>query len=268
MTGCSLRWASWRRGRAGTVLGIAPWCVLVLLLALVAGCGGPRVNVPRSEFVPFTPEQKAVLATRAAHEYRIQEGDVLKVYFPYERALNQEFVHVLSDGSVNLVGIDRVVLAGLTMAQADSILTASYSRDYREPELSVIMQESRGRRVYVLGEVSDPGVYVVPSGGIDIMSAITMASGFTENAAREGTLIVRVTLEGYQYQEVNLKDFGAGPFAGSAVMQLQPFDVVYVPRRRIADFGYFTRNVLNGISSMTRITADIYSIAKGQPGRY
>jgi polysaccharide export outer membrane protein len=263
MTGCRLRKAGRGRGRdvaivAGAMLG---------LLALV-GCGGTGAYAPRSEFIVFSPEQKTEIATQAANEYRIQEGDVLKVYFAYERNLNQDFVHVLSDGSVNLVGVDRIELAGLTMAQADSVLTFAYSREYREPALSVMIQETRGRRVYVLGEVSDPGSYVVPTEGMDVMSAIAMASGFTENAARDGTLIVRVTKEGYEFREINLKEFGTAQFAASAVVQLQSLDIVYVPRSRVGDFGYFAKTVLAGISYVTRVAYDVFNIANGTTGRY
>ena len=65
---------------------------LLLLLAL-AGCGGAPSFVPRSEFIPYSPEQKVVLEEQATRPYRIQEDDILKVYFAYERNLNQDFVH-------------------------------------------------------------------------------------------------------------------------------------------------------------------------------
>ncbi len=240
----------------------------VLLLAALAGCGGAHPYVPRNEMVAFGPEQKADIEAQATHSYRIQEGDILKINFAYERDLNQENVLVLSDGTASLVGIDQIRLAGLTLSEADSALTAAYSREYREPALSVKIEKTLGRRVYVLGEVRDPGTYAIPLGGIDIMSAISLASGFTEDAAREGTLIVRVTGEGYQFQEVNLKTFGSAQFVRLATIPLESFDIVYVPRSRVADFAYFAKSVLSGIGTFTRIVYDSYNISKGLPGRY
>ncbi len=262
MTGCSLVRSTRDLARR------APVSLSILLLAVLAGCGGTRPSVPRSEFIPFSPEQKATLEEQGLRAYRIQEGDILRVYFAYERNLNQDWVHVLSDGSVGLVGIEPVKLAGLTMAEADSVITLAYSHEYREPKLSVMIQESKGRRIYVLGEVRDPGVYMVPHDGMDVMSAITMASGFTEDAAKSGTIVARVTKEGYQFQEVNLDNFGKAAFAANAVVPLESFDIVYVPRSRVADFGYFAQKVLAGTGYFSRIIYDVYNVSRGATGRY
>jgi protein involved in polysaccharide export with SLBB domain len=240
----------------------------VLLSSGLAGCGGTHTYPPRSDLVPFTTEQRTTLDTQAGRAYRIQEGDVLKVYFAYERDLNQDGVVVLSDGAASLLGVDRITLAGLTIAEADSALTLAYSHEYREPALSVMIQETQGRRVYVLGEVRNPGYYQVPVGGIEIMNAITMASGFTDDAARDGTLVVRVTNEGYQFQEVDLDGFGSAQFAPLSAMPLRAYDIVYVPRSRTGDFGYFTRTVLVGLGYITRMAYDIYNITHGLTGRY
>lgn len=246
------------------LMGVAAF----LTLTVLAGCGGGPAYLARNEFVPFTPEQKTGLEAEALHAYRIQEGDVLKVYFAYEPKLNQDFVHVLSDGSVSLVGIDPIRLSGLTISEADSALTQAYSKEYREPALSVMIQETQGRRVYVLGQVRSPGLYKVPQSGVDIMNAVTMAGGFTDDAARKGTLIVRVTSEGYQVHEVNLESFGEAQFVQLATIPLQTYDIVYVPRTRVGDFNYFARTVLAGIMSVTRIVYDLRYITSSTLGRY
>ncbi len=263
MTGCNFR-------RSCAVLSPkdAGRLACLLLLAVLAGCAGTPSYAPRSEFIPFTPEQKIVLEKQAVRSYRIQEDDMLKVYFAYERNLNQDFVHVLSDGTVSLVGIPPVKLAGLTMAEADSVLTVAYSREYREPALSVMIQETRGRRIYVMGEVRDPGTYVLPYEGMDVMSAIALASGFGEDAYKSGTLVVRVTKDGYQFQEVNLDNFGTAQFAASAAVTVEPFDIIYVPKSPVGNFGYFAKNVLAGISYGSRILYDVYNISHGITTRY
>lgn len=251
MTGCSLR------GHAAVV------AAGLLALAALAGCGGTAV-APRSEFIPFTPEQRTVLQGQTTRSYRIQEGDVLRVHFAYEKNLDQDFVHVLSDGTVNLVGVNSIRLAGMTMAEADSLLTRAYSREYREPALSVMMQETQGRRVYVLGMVRNPGLYKVPEDGLDVVNAVAVAGGFTDDASKGNTVVVRVTNEGYQCQEVNLDDIGKPEFALLAAMQLEPYDVVYVPRSGSGNFNYFSRTVLAGIGNLTRILYDLRYITSGK----
>lgn len=253
--------------RIGRVRAMAACAALPVIIAL-AGCGSARPNVPRSEFIPFSPEQKAALEAQATHSYRIQEGDLLKVYFAFERELNQEGVVVLADGSISLIGVDRIGVAGLTISEADSVLTKAYSRDYREPALSVMIQETQGRRVFVTGQVRNPGYYPVPVNGMDVMGAITMAGGLAEDADDESAVIVRVTREGYQCQGIDLSKFGTAQYAPFAVMPLQAFDVVYVPRSGSGDFQYLTKSVLTGLGYITRMAYDIYNVVHGVSGRY
>ena len=262
MTGCK-----WNRCRNYWQGGLI--CLLFLvLLGATTGCGGSNGLMVRSEFVPYAADQKADLESRATHSYRIQERDKLKVYFAYERELNQDGVVVLNDGTVSLIGVGNIKLAGLTLSEADSILTMAYSREYREPALSVMVQETSGRRVYVMGEVKTPGLYTVPMGGIDILGAISVAGGFTDDASRAGTLIIRSDREGYQFQEVNLDRFDDQMFAQVATVPLQAYDIVWVPRSRIGDFGYFAKNVLAGMAYITRMVYDVNYISSGGFGRY
>ncbi len=241
--------------------------ILTALLAFVAGCGGGPATVTRSNFVEFTPEQQEEIASRSGQGYRIQEGDILKLAFSYLRELNQEGIVVLNDGSVNLVGVDRVELAGLTMTEADSVITQAYAQEYRDPSVSIIIQETVGRRVYVLGEVRNPGLHRVPSGGIDIIGAVTVAGGFSDDAAKSGTVLVRVTDEGYLVQEIDLDGLASVSYASLALVEVQPYDVIYVPRSRIGDFGYFSKTVLAGLMQITRIASDIKYISDGGFGR-
>ncbi len=237
------------------------------LLVTLGGCGGGPSTVVRSDFVEFTPEQKQAIDTSSGNEYRIQEGDILKVAFSFQKELTQQNVVVLNDGSISLMGADRLEVAGLTITETDSVVTRAYEKDYLEPDLSIIIQETRGRRVYVMGEVQKPGMHQLPSGGIDILGAITVAGGFSDDAAKAGAVLLRVTNEGYLVQEIDMSDFASLASAGLATIQIQPYDVIYVPRSRIGDFAYFSRTVLAGLVNITRIASDLKYISGGSFGR-
>ena len=232
--------------------------------ALLAGCGssGPGSEV-RSSFVEFTPEQQQQIEHQVRGEYEIEAGDYLKVAFIHQTELNQDSILVLPDGSVNLIGVDRIALAGLTMTEADSTITAAYSREFRDPQLSVILQETHGTRVYVLGEVASPGLMEVPRGGLSVIGAVSLAGGFTDHAAREGSVLVRVAPEGYLVSEMDLSNFQSLEYASLAMVELQSYDIIYVPRSRTGDFHYFSRTVLAGLLNITRMAADIYFITNG-----
>lgn len=245
------------------------WVSLGGLFSLtLVGCGSSRGGPVRSSFVEFTPEQQVDIKSKATRPYQLQAGDYLRVAFIHQKELTQDAVLVLPDGSVNLIGVDRVDLAGLTPTEADSVITLAYSKEYRDPQLSVIVLESRGRMVYVLGEVRSPGLFTLPRGGLGPVGAVALAGGFSEDAAKEGTVLVRVTPSGYLVQELdlaNLHDPGNFPLA---MVELLPFDVIYVPRSRIGDFAYFSASFLQGILSITRIASDITYMTQEGVGRY
>lgn len=238
------------------------------IIPVLGGCGGGPSAVVRSDFVEFTPEQKTEIEANSSGHYRIQVGDILKVVFSYQKDLNQDDVIVLDDGSVGLMGVDRLELAGLTMTEADSLITLAYAEAYREPDLSIIMKETKGRQVYVLGEVVQAGLHSVPPGGLDIIGAISIAGGFTDHAARSGTVLVRVTGDGYLVQEIDLDGFASVSYSALGAVSLQAFDVVYVPRSRSGDFDYFARTILSGIVNLTRIAVDIKYLGQGGFGRF
>jgi polysaccharide export outer membrane protein len=243
--------------------------LLLLVASALVGCGGSGENaVTRTAFVEFTPEQKAEIRNGTPTEYRIQRGDVLNIAFPYEEKLNQLNVLVLNDGAISLIGVDRIVVAGRTITEADSVITAAYAKEYREPDLSVIVYESKGQRVYVLGEVNRPGMYDVPSEGIGIVGAVSLAGGFKDTAAKAGTVVVRVTPDGYMCQEVDLSNFGQVAASPLGMVALRPYDIVYIPRSRSGDFYYFSRSVLSGLASITRMAVDIYYLSGGNVGRF
>lgn len=236
-------------------------------LLVLGGCGGGTSQVVRSNFVEFSPDEKQEIGTQSSREYRIQEGDYLRLAFSYQRELNQEKVIVLDDGAVNLVGIDRVELAGLSLTEADSVITQAYAKEYRDPDLSVIVEQSVGRRVYVLGEVRNPGLHPVPMGGVGVIGAVTIAGGFSPDAAKSGTVLVRVTDDGYLVQEVDLDGFSSVAYSSLALVDVQSYDIIYVPRSRTGDFGYFSRTILAGLVNITRIASDIKYLSGGTLGR-
>jgi len=233
-----------------------------LLLAL-GGCGGGPDMVVRSSFVEFTPEQRQEIEAQGSREYRIQESDVLLVAFAHQKELNQEGVLVLSDGAVNLIGLDRLELAGRTLAEADSLITAAYSKEYRDPVISISILESKGRRVYVLGEVRSPGMQTLPRGGVGVYGAVSLAGGFTPDASPEGAVLVRVSETGYMVKEMDLSGIRELESLSLAMVELMPYDVIYVPRSRIGDFAYFSRSVLSGLVSMTRVATDLKYLSGG-----
>lgn len=99
-----------------------------------------------------------------------------------------------------------------------------------------------GERVYVMGEVSQQGIYSLKDAR-DLLGAISLAEGFTPLAKEENTLVVR----GYQQEEsplVMMSDLKA-LLRGADLAQniaLKDGDLVYVPRMVIGDINEWISN--------------------------
>jgi len=241
---------------------------LMFIGLYASGCGTAGPIAPRSHFESFSPDQINEISVYHSDEYRIQADDVLMVTFSFMDDLTQDNVIVLPDGSVNLIGVGRLELAGFNLTQADSVVTQAYSHDYREPGISIVVRETVGRKVYVLGEVQKPGVYSLPRGGADVFGAVAVAGGFTPNAAKNGAVLVRISEEGYLVQELDLSGIADVQNIDIAMVRLKPYDLIYVPGSRIGDFGHFSRSVLNGLVSLTRIASDLRYITGNGSQRF
>jgi polysaccharide export outer membrane protein len=85
--------------------------------------------------------------------------------------------------------------------------------------------------VYVLGEVSKPGGYVLNStGGVTLLRVVAAAGGPTHSAALGGTKMLRRTPNGLQEIPVPLKDLLRAKVADIPV---QADDIIYVPSSRM-----------------------------------
>ena len=236
--------------------------LLALTLLAVTGCSTTAPQAVRTELVPFTPEQQAELARASTAEYRLRAGDRLAVDFKYEDSLDSTDLLILPDGHLTLPGgVDPLQVRGLSVTEVDSALTSLYAVDYRYPELSVIVEKLADLEVYVMGQVTRPGQVILPSGGMGVMQAIASAGGFDENARPQETVLMRATPEGFLLRQIDMSHLQRRGIPDIAAMDLQPYDVIYVPRSAIGDFDYFARTVLDGTLTITRIFWDLYAIS-------
>ena len=159
-----------------------------------------------------------------------------------------------------MAGMEGLYAAGMSISQLDSAITAHFGRDYRNPELSVIIEELGAAQVYVFGNVTRPGLVDLPLHGGSVMQAIAMAGGFSKGAQREETVLIRVTPEGYLYRKFSLGHIEKQPMH-YAMWDLQPYDIIYVPQSAIGDFGYFGDMVLRNLWYISRIFWDVYAIS-------
>lgn len=214
------------------ITGILLSCVL--LLALCA------CSTQRPATMVRLPAVAA--ATQQPREYLIQPGDQLDIKLFYNPELN-ESVTVRPDGKISLQLINEVQTAGLTPAQLDQYLTKEYALELKKPEVTVIVKSFTSQRVYVGGEVNRQGL-VDLTAGMTPLQAVLNAGGFKETADPEAAIIIRKGPENKPVPiPVDLKE----ALYGGQVAQLQPYDVVYVPKTFIAEANKFVNQYIENL---------------------
>ena len=165
--------------------------------------------------------------------------------FFYNPELN-ETVTVRPDGKISLQLVDEIQAAGLAPTALDKVLTEKYAYELKKPDITVIVRSFSAQSVYVGGEVNRQGLIDLRA-GMTPLQAVLNAGGFSETALPEGAIIIR---KGPEKQPipipVDLTDalHGTGP---AAMMQLQPYDVVYVPKSAIAKANKFVQQYIEDL---------------------
>lgn len=237
--------------------------VFLVLPVLLTGCssGGAGLGV-ETEVIPYTEEQLEARSEAKEARYRIREGDKLSLAFKYESKLNQNDILVLPDGYISPKGLDGPVKAeGSTIEELDAELTVLYAEDIRDPKVAVIVQTVSDPQVYVLGEVNSPGLYKMPENGIGVIQAISMAGGYTDDAKKSYTAILRATDEGFMIRSIDLSGIENVGFANMNYFDLQMYDVIYVPRSAVGNFKYYSNAIFGSALNITRFFWDIYALA-------
>jgi protein involved in polysaccharide export with SLBB domain len=183
------------------------WCAILAIGLQLGGCYtdyGPVVT----DSVPVAPYNVAS---------RLQTGDQLKVIIFGEDALSGLY-EISPAGTVSMPLIGPITAAGLTRAEVERALTRAYTsgKFIQDPKITVSVVLFRP--FYVLGEVLKPGQYPYTS-GLDVLTAIATAGGFTYRASKTSVLIRHPGEE--VWQEYSL----------AAPLPVAPGDLLRIPER-------------------------------------
>ena len=153
-----------------------PVVTLAALLA-VSGCS-PGANLP-----PLPDE--------ASSAYSLGPGDEVRVITVGEDSLSGDF-RVNDAGNIAMPMLGALKAAGASTSQlGDEIESEAKTRSIlRDPQVSV--EVTNYRPIFVLGEVSKPGQYPYQP-GMTVLTAVTVAGGFTYRAIEDYASIVRST---------------------------------------------------------------------------
>lgn len=165
--------------------------------------------------------------------YVLKPSDVITVEVYQEQDLNKE-VRVEGDGTVALALIGKVKVAGMSVAEAQSLITDLYNRDFLvDPQVSVLVTSFSPKIVHVLGSVNSPGVVQIPPDrDLTLTEAIAAVRGVSRLGNPKSITIKRVDKDGRSRQmEVNFNRIVTDPDAKDIV--LKEGDTVWIPERII-----------------------------------
>jgi len=196
--------------------------------------------VSTAAYVPTAPSA----ATASSTSYVLGPEDLITVRVFAADDIPDKPAQIDNNGSVTLPMIGLVHAAGLTVEQFQANLVTAYKKYFKDPQVTVQVNEFHSQPVSVAGNVNTPGV-VQLRGNRNLMEVISMAGGLRPEAGDQA-LITRNLSEGtipvsgaftdptgkYSVAHINIREVMSGKDpVGNIVMK--PHDVVTIPRARM-----------------------------------
>jgi len=207
--------------------------LLILTLALCIPATAPAQSTTQTK--ETTPAQKPAPPStepaqpKAATEdpgYIIGPEDVLSISVWKEPELSRS-VPVRPDGKISMPLLNDVQAAGLTPQQLGASIRDGLKKFISEPEVTVIVTAVNSRKVYVLGEVTRPGVFPLAP-GMTVLQALAGAGTFTQFAKIKGIYLLRNENGRQVKHPFNYKAVVKGENTEQN-LELKPGDTIVVP---------------------------------------
>ena len=159
--------------------------------------------------------------------YVIGADDVLAINVWKEPEISRS-VPVRTDGKISLPLVGELQAGGQTPRQLEQEITKRLQNYISEPEVTVIVSDSKSQRINILGMVARPGSYLL-NGSTTVLDAIAMAGGFKDFAKQKTIYVLRTSEDGSQKRlPFNYKDVIKGKNAEQNI-RLLPRDTVVIP---------------------------------------
>jgi polysaccharide export outer membrane protein len=162
-------------------------------------------------------------------------------------------LQIQPDGNITLDSVGTIRAAGLTPDELAKLIADKASARLRDPQVIVTIVQYAPRRVFVGGEVNQPGPVQIQE-GMTPMQAIFDRGGFKDTAQKDGVVLIRdAGSENPQIGRIDL--FGSLEKGTPEVITLLTNDVIYVPMTGIGRASTWIRQHLREILPIELIGA-------------
>ena len=124
-----------------------------------------------------------------AARYEVQPSDVLEVSVWREPELTQQVI-VRPDGAFSFPIVGEVNAVGKTVEELRLELVQALRRIIPDVVVTVSVLEIKGNKVYVIGQVNQPGEFIV-NPRVDVIQALSLAGGTTAFASPSEIFVLR-----------------------------------------------------------------------------
>jgi len=121
--------------------------------------------------------------------YIIGPMDVVEIQVWKEPDFSRQAL-VRPDGKITVPLIGDIRAAGMSTLGLKALLTEKLKGFIDNPEVTVILVESRSKNFYIIGNVNQPGTYPL-SPGMTVLQALSAAGGLGEWADKDTIRIIR-----------------------------------------------------------------------------
>jgi polysaccharide export outer membrane protein len=179
--------------------------------------------------------RSAAVPDEASADYVVGPEDVLSITSYDQLDLSGKFA-IEADGTFAYPMIGRVKAGGLTMRQVEAELKRRLKSEgfFRDPQLTVAVDQYKSQKIFVVGEVRNPGAYPL-SGNVTLIEALARAGSTLPTASGEA-VIVHATSSASAAPDtdlqnvvrVNLRELEKGALSQNTM--LRGGDTIFVPR--------------------------------------
>src|SRR6202795_47052 len=209
---------------------MAALLILASIGALAQSNSAPPPAAPAAPATDKPAGDKPAEGARNAHSdssYVIGANDVLAVNVWKEPDISRS-VPVRSDGKISLPLVGELQASGETPRQLEQEISTRLKNYISEPEVTVIVTDSKSQKINIMGMVTRPGAYLLTS-STTVLDSIPRAGGFKDFAKQKSIYVLRQSADGKQERlSFNYKEVIKGKNPEQNI-RLQAGDTVVVP---------------------------------------
>jgi polysaccharide export outer membrane protein len=182
------------------------------------------------------------LSAQSAADYVIGPQDVLLIQVFDQPDLGGKYT-VEADGTFTFPMIGRVKASTLTLRGFERVLKERLADGYfRSPQVTVAVEQYRSQRVFVMGEVRQPGP-VALTGGMSLIEALARAGSTLPTSSGEVSIVRAARNDGKggplmpgqdaatELFRASIRDLESGRMAQN--IELRDSDTIFVPRAEL-----------------------------------